>query len=158
MHVFSKPLKYMTLTMALVGLHTSMMPAMQQKQPIPREVILHERQQTRVIDAMAFTLIAAAINEYFKGNVGEKHILLKCTLLGIAAWGAGELIEGVAKKIYQKITGHYPDIRKYLGESKLFGVTIDHQRLVRRCISLIILIIEWYYLEPLLCEKLNPDL
>jgi hypothetical protein len=112
------------------------------------EAIAHERRQTNALDAMALTLIAQAISEYeIEPNNPEWTALTlpKSIAIGASSWLGGELCETIYKKVYKKFTGR--NLRDAMGQTKIFGITIDNQRLLRRIISLTILCIELYVLS-----------
>jgi hypothetical protein len=118
-----------------------------------RKTILHERRQANAIDAMVLTFIAQAMDEYALTSVNcswERLSLAKSILIGTNSWLAGELGETIYKKVYKKITGR--NLRDAMGQSKILGITIDNQRLLRRIISLTILCFELYFLSN------HPDL
>ncbi|KKP24842.1 MAG: hypothetical protein SZ59_C0001G0160 [candidate division TM6 bacterium GW2011_GWF2_28_16] len=93
------------------------------------------RLMTNLGDAMLFTIITQVINEYLVNNP-EKLSLWSSAKIGVASWLTGELLETIYKTIYKKYSNQ--NLRDLLGNSKFLGLTIDHQRLLRRAISTII--------------------
>ena len=71
--------------------------------------------------------------------------ILISAALGITSWAAGELCESIYKTVYEKIKGK--KLRQAMGQTKLGDFTIDHQRLVRRTISMAVLIALLYVLS-----------
>lgn len=90
---------------------------------------------TNVGDAMLFTIITQIINEYLVKNP-EKLSIWSSAKIGVASWLTGELLETIYKTIYKKYSGQ--NLRDLLGQSKPLGLTVDHQRLLRRTISTVI--------------------
>lgn len=113
-----------------------------------QDLVKHERCQTRIIDIMVLTLIAQAMGEHAIAaqnlEWGQTKILISAAL-GISSWAAGELCESMYKTVYEKIKGK--KLRRAMGQTTLGNITIDHQRTLRRVISMIVLLTELYILS-----------
>lgn len=100
---------------------------------------------TNAFDVVIFSISAKVISDYLDKYNACSLPPKGCLFAGTCAWMIGELAEIIYKKSYEHIT--HKNLRKTLGKSEIYGIEIDHQRLLRRIISLIILFIPLYFIE-----------
>jgi hypothetical protein len=100
---------------------------------------------TNVADIVIFT-IAATVMTHCLDKLGCASLSAKQSLaLGTCTWLVGEIAETIYKKVYEHIT--QKNLRETLGKTEISGIEINHQRLMRRCISLATLFITLYIQE-----------
>ena len=104
------------------------------------QAAIREHLQTNAIDVVVFTAAAKIVNDCL---LQHSELSLEASICyGAGSWLCGEIAETVCKKIYKILIKQ--NLRAALGASSVFGVEIDHQRLMRRLVTLIPLFVQLY--------------